>query len=171
MVWRGDQQVAVAEQMLGSLTLAYEDETLQAYRLDKVAAWLDDPGSTTTEDVPLFLGLDWQWEPRETSGYGVMRWLPQDGAGVWAYTPDSRRVLLDVALYSVAGAGALEVWLDGEHVQTIPIAAGTVLRRYTVPLQLPAGRSHITFHTPLEGVQLGGDMRQLTLSVHEIVVR
>jgi hypothetical protein len=171
MVWRGDQQVAVAEQMLGSLTLAYEDETLQAYRLDKVAAWLDDPGSTTTEDVPLFLGLDWQWEPRETSGYGVMRWLPQDGAGVWAYTPDSRRVLLDVALYSVAGAGALEVWLNGEHVQTIPIAAGTVLRRYTVPLQLPAGRSHITFHTPLEGVQLGGDTRRLTLSVHEIVVR
>lgn len=44
---KGEAQVAAARHTLGPLTRVYSDTTLQAYRLDRVAAWLDGPGKTT----------------------------------------------------------------------------------------------------------------------------
>ncbi|NJN66951.1 MAG: hypothetical protein HC884_09705 [Chloroflexaceae bacterium] len=81
-----DRQVAAAQEALGPLTRVYADETLHAYRLDSVAAWLDGPGQTQREEFPLFPGLDERWPTPETDGPGLTRWLPPGGAGVWVFT-------------------------------------------------------------------------------------
>lgn len=169
---RTGEQLATARQTLGPLTEVYRDDELHAYRLDEVATWLDGAGATSLAEVPLFLGPDDRWGEREMSGYGVIRWLPAEGAGLWVYAQHSRRVVLQLSLYSIAGAGPLEIWLNGEHVQTVPIIGDVVLRHYnTGPLQLPAGRSLIELRTPLPGVTpqsrgLGDDVRTLTFGVH-----
>jgi hypothetical protein len=163
-------QLATARQLLGSLTATYSDTHLRAYRLDETAAWLDHAGQSTREPVPLFIGLDRQWEPPEPGGYGNMRWLPPDGAGVWIYTPTPRRVVLDLSLYSIAGSGPLEIRLNGEHIQTITIKQPPIQHEYIGPLlQLPAGRSYLHLHTPLKGVEQTG--RRLTFSIQHIRLR
>lgn len=171
---RAGEQLATARQTLGPLTEVYRDEELQAYRLDEVATWLDGAGATSLAEVPLFLGPDKRWGEREMSGYGIIRWLPAEGAGLWVYAQHPRRVVLQLSLYSIAGAGPLEIWLNGEHVQTVPIAGDVALRQYTTgPLALPAGRSLIEVRTSLPGVTpqsrgLGNDVRALTFGIHRV---
>lgn len=171
---QGIQQAAAARVALGSLSLVYTDTHLHAYRLDEVAAWLDSPDNPPVE-MPLFLGLDERWPPREESSYGVGRWLPNDsaGGGLWTYTPHPRRVVLHVSLYSLPGASPLQIWLNGTHIQTLPIATGQVLRRYSTSFALPAGTSLIELHAPEGGVSpaslgLDDDTRLLSFNIHAV---
>lgn len=167
-------QVAAARQTLGSLTEVYRDTELTAYRLDKTATWLDGEGHDTLESVPLFVGLDQQWEPLEESGYGLIRWLPADGGGMWVYSQQARTVALELSLYSIAGAAPLEVWLNDELLSTIPVAEGLTLRRYSSgPIALPSGRSFLTLRTSASGVTphsvgLGDDTRLLTFGIQRV---
>jgi hypothetical protein len=173
---RDAAQVASARQALGPLTRVYSDTRLQAYRLDRVAAWLDGAGRTQRVAPPLFAGLDRRWEPMEPGPYGLVRWLPPEGAGVWVYTPDARPVVLHLSLYSLPGERPLEVWLNGEHTATLSVAAAITPRTYAVPLHLPAGTSMIELYGRGEGVSpralgLGDDTRPLLFSVQRVEVR
>jgi hypothetical protein len=174
---RATQQVATARHILGPLTHIYSDAALQAYRLDEVAAWLDGPGRTTRREVPLYLGLDLRWQPPEMGGHGLLRWLPPDGGGLWTYTQRPRRVVLELSLYSLPGARPLEIWLNGEMVQTLPIIAGLTPRRYlSSPLSLPPGPNLIELRAPQEGarprdLELGDDPRSLTFAIHRARLR
>ncbi len=181
---QADQQVATARRTLGPLSRVYANESLRAYRLDAVAAWLDGPGQAEREEFPLFPGLDERWPPLEADGPGLTRWLPPDGAGLWVYTPRPRRVALELSLYSLPGARPLELWLNGQHQQTLPIPAGHWLRRYvSAPLPLPAGPSLIELHAPGGGSGIGSDPgppagagasddpRPLSFSIHHIALR
>lgn len=175
---RADQQVAVARKVWGSLTEVYRDSWMQAYRLDEVAAWLDENGNSTSVDVPLYLGLDQQWEAKEAGTYGLSRWLPPDGAGFWVYTPHDRRVVLELFLYSLPGKRPLEIWLNDPDrrqdspLQTVPIRDGLIPRRYTsAPFHLPAGTHRITLYAPMGGISpyelgVGDDKRALSFSIH-----
>jgi hypothetical protein len=157
----------------------YSDTHMQAYRLDAVADWLDGAGRTVREDVPLFLGLDDRWYAAEHSHNrdGVSRWLPPEGAGFWAYTPHPRRAVLDVSLYSLPGRGPLEIWLNGQHVQTLAIAEGHTPRHYlSAPLPLAAGTNMIELRAPEGGIRpseagMGDDTRELSFSVHSARLR
>lgn len=174
-----ERQVEVARQVIGPLTSVYSDTHMQAYRLDAVADWLDGAGRTVREDVPLFLGLDDRWYAAEHSHNrdGVSRWLPPDGAGFWAYTPHPRRAVLDVSLYSLPGRGPLEIWLNGQHVQTLAIAEGHTPRHYlSAPLPLAAGTNMIELRAPEGGIRpseagMGDDTRELSFSVHSARLR
>lgn len=171
---RAAQQTATARQVLGSLTEVYTDSTLHAYRLDDVAQWLDGPGGSETAEIPLFLALDRRWEPLEEDGVGLTRWLPPDGAGVWTYTQRPRRAVLELSLYSLPGERPLELWLNGQLVQTLPIPDGQWVRRYTSsPLDLPVGPSLIELRAPQGGVSpqalgTGNDPRPLSFSIHRL---
>ncbi len=147
---RQAQQVAAARIALGELTLVYADEELQAYRLDEVAAWLDGPGQQERIEAPLFVGLDRasDWRPLEISSYGQTRWLPPQGGGLWTYTQQPRRALLELRLYSLPAARPLEVWLNGRYVQTLPIAGRALRHYFSAPLELPAGPSLIELRDP-----------------------
>jgi hypothetical protein len=175
---RARQQAATAARVFpSSLTRVYADHRLTAYRLDEVASWLDGPGRTTRTEVPLFLGLDLSWPPPEVGRHGRARWLPPQGGGLWTYTQRPRRVVLELSLYSLPGARPLEIWLNGRHVQTLPIPAGLSPRRYTTaPLSLPRGPSLIELHAPAGGASpqtlgLGADTRPLSFSIHHARLR
>jgi hypothetical protein len=174
---RDAAQVASARQALGPLTRVYSDTRLQAYRLDDVAAWLDGPGQTQQVAPPLFVGLDMQWESPEPGPYGLARWLPPEGAGVRTYSARPRRVVLDLMLYSLPGAAPLEIWLNGQHALTLPIAEGMTPRRYlSPPLRLPAGPGYLELRAPqggtsLRALGLGDDTRSLSFSIHHIALR
>jgi hypothetical protein len=169
---RAQSQADTAQRLIGPLTEVYADETLRGYRLDAVAAWLDEEGRTTRAEMPLFVGLDSRWNPLEPDGEELTRWLPPEGAGLWTYTEHSRRVVLVFSLYSRAGARPLDVWLNGRYHHTLPIAAGHRLRCYmSAPLELPAGASVIDLYAPQGGVVQGDDPRSLSFSIHQIDVR
>lgn len=169
---RDDRQIAVAQQVFGPLTQVYADDVLRAYRFEQTAQWLDNEGRTSYAALPLFLALDWRWEPLEPDGDGLSRWLPPDGAGMWTYTEEPQRVVLELSLYSLPGARPLDIWLNGEHVQTLPIPAGLWVRRYlSAPLDLPAGPSLIELRAPQGGVSphelgTGEDTRPLSFRVY-----
>jgi hypothetical protein len=171
------RQVTTARHTLGPLTHVYSDTALQAYRLDEVAAWLDGPGRNTRREVPLYLGLDLRWQPPEMGGHGLLRWLPSDGGGLWTYTQRPRRVVLELSLYSLPGPRPLEIWLNGEMVQTLPIMDGLTPRRYLgSPLSLPPGPNLIELRAPQEGgrprdLGLGDDPRSLTFAIHRVRLR
>lgn len=174
---RAAQQAATARQVLGPLTEVYHDESVSAYRLDEVAPWLDGAGAASTVELPLYLGLDDAWEPPEETRSGLARWLPFGGAGLWTYTQHPRRAVLELTLYSLPGERPLELWLNGQHVQTLPIPAGLTPRRYTSsPLALPAGPSRIELRAPQEGISpravgVGDDTRPLSFSIHHAALR
>jgi hypothetical protein len=177
---RDRQQVAAAREVFGPLTEVYAGADMHAYRLDTLAAWLHGPGTTMREPVPLFLGIGEGWEPLEAGWYGPARWLSpgHNHVGeVWAYTPSQRRVLLDIQLYSLPGARPLEIWLNGEPMVTLPVAAGTTPRHYlTMPFVLPEGASKIELRAPQGGVRprslgIGNDNRRLSFNVQHIEIR
>jgi hypothetical protein len=169
-----DRQISVAGETLSPLTRVYSDTKLQAYELDRVATWLEGPGAVEHEKVPLFLALDERWNPREPDGEALARWLPQEGAGVWAYAQQPRRAALTIALYSFGEGRPLEVWLNGELAQRLPIADGHRVRRYyTSPLPLRAGANLIELRSPMGGISpktrgLGEDTRPLSFCIYQI---
>jgi hypothetical protein len=168
-----EQQVTAARAVLGNLSQVYADDELHAYRLDDMAAWLDGVGRSERVAMPLFLGLDRQsaWYQPEMTRAGWGRWLPPEGGGFSFYTPRARRAVLEVWLDSLPGARPLELWLNGRHVQTLPIV-GDGLRRYlSTPLELPAGPGLLELRAPAGGVSpralgLSEDTRLLSFSVH-----
>jgi hypothetical protein len=167
-----------SEEVFGELTSVYSDTMLTAYRIEEMAAWLDDhEGQDARADLPLFVGLRSRWEALEESEYGTYRWMTDDGATLWAYAPTTQRVLFDTLLYSLPGDRSLELWLNGEYVQTIPIAAGRRPRRYlSSPFTLPQGPNTIELRVPEGGVRpktlgQGNDTRNLTLNVQDIALR
>jgi hypothetical protein len=169
---RAARQVEIARALFGALTEVYSDTELRAYRLEGAAGWLDGPGRLERAEMPLFLGLDAQWEPLEPDGERMTRWLPPGGAGLWSYANHPRRAALVLWLYSLPeGTRPLELWLNGHHAQTLPIPGGRMVRRYvSAPLDLLAGPNHIELRAPRGGVVVpgSGDKRLLSCSIHRL---
>jgi hypothetical protein len=170
-------QIEAARQSFGPLTQVYADAELQAFRIDRVADWLDREGREQSVEPPLFAGLDERWQAPERGRFGLSRWLPAGGAGVWAYSQHARHVALDLTLYSLPGERPLELWLNGRPLSTLAIPAGLDPQRYSVgPLELPAGPSLIELRAPGPGASpaslgLGDDQRVLSFSIHRIALR
>jgi hypothetical protein len=155
----------------------YADNEVRVFRIDEVARWLDGPGRDASVEPPLYLGLDERWQPPERGRFGVSRWLPATGAGLWAYSQHPRTVALELTLYSLPGARPLELWLNGRLAQTLPVAAGLNPTRYLAgPFDLPAGPSLFELRAPGSGASpaslgLGNDQRILTFSIHKALLR
>jgi len=168
-------QVAAGRELLGPLSEVYRDETLSAYQLDEVAAWLDNPQRTPAE-LPLFVSFRDTWPRLEQGETGWHRWLPERRSRLWLYSAQPRRVVLEIKAYSLPGARPLEIRLDDELMQTLPIEAGLPLRHYfSAPLELPTGPSTIGLHAPQGGVSpremgIGTDTRELSFSIHLVDV-
>jgi hypothetical protein len=173
-----EQQVSSTQAVLGPLSHFYSDETLHAYSIDSMADWLDGPGKTARVDLPLFLGLDRgsAWEPLELTRSGWGRWLPADGGGFSLYAPESGRAVLELQIDSLPGDRPLQIWLNGRHMQTLPIAGGGKRRYLSAPLALPAGPGLLELRAPQGGVSpqslgLGNDTRLLSFSLHHVQLR
>ena len=165
---RMEQQVAVAQQVVGPLDPVYSDGELQAFRL---------PDATAAQSMPLFLGRDDRWSEPEWQGERVNRWIATSGSGLWTFVPQQRQVSLEVSLYSLPGDRPLEMWLNDQLLMTLPIPAGRDFRRYiSAPFTLPAGTSLITLRAPQGGVSpaslgLGDDQRPLAFKIQRAVLR
>jgi hypothetical protein len=175
---RQARQVATAHTVLGDLRAVYTDDMLEVYEIVSLATWLDGPGQTERVAVPLFVGLDQasDWQPRQTSAYGVSRWLPPVGGALSVYTPRPRPVVLEVRLAPLQAQDTLDIWLNGVPVATTPVT-GPQARSYHIgPLDLPAGPSRIEFRSPNPGASprelgIGSDGRRLAFSVLAIDIR
>jgi hypothetical protein len=163
---RREQQIAVAQELLGPLELVYDGSDFKAYRLPE--------RNVRPERFPLFLGRDDRWpEPEFVDGIAT-RWIDNEGSGLWTYVSEEREVALELWLYSLPGERPLEIWLNDELLMTLPIRAGLEHQRYlTAPFRLPVGTSLISLRAPEGGVSpaslgLGDDQRLLSFNIKEV---
>lgn len=167
-------QADAARELLGKITLVYSDTLLEAYRIEPLAAWLDAAGMQQRVPVPLFIGLERDWQPLEQDG---TRWLVgQSQATVLAYTPQHTLASLDITMSGFTTEQPLEIWLNGQYVQTVAVVAGEVRRYSTAPLALPAGQSSIELRATGTGVApaalgISSDPRPLGVNVQRIAVQ
>ncbi len=167
-------QADAARKLLGAITLVYSDTLLEAYRIEPLAAWLATAGAQTRVPVPLFIGLGRDWQPLEQD---TTRWLlEQSTATVLAYTPQPALVALDITMHSLGTSQPLEIWLNGQYVQTVEVTAGAVRRYRSAPLALPIGASRIELRATGTGVApaalgISSDPRLLVVNVQRIGVQ
>ncbi len=167
-------QHAAAQAILGDLTRVYSDTGLEAYRIEAMAAWLDQQPERVP--LPVFVGLDRDWENLE-DGASPSRWLlGAQTATILAYTPEPARLTLDLTMYALATDQSIEIWLNGAHVQTLNVTADELRRYSTAALALSAGQSRIELRVLGAGtvparLGQGDDPRPLAVNVRGVAVR
>jgi hypothetical protein len=100
---------------------------------------------------------------REHSANGTWRWMANDAA--WSVINTGLQPIvaaLDIELWAYQRARMLELWLGGEHVQSIEVAR--TRHTYRVgPLTMPPGEHALTFHAveaPASASRISRDSRR-----------
>lgn len=161
------QQAGSAEleaALFQGVTPTYEDDILRAYGPIE--------SSSTT---PYWTLADDDWDQTETNPAGVnYRWLNGDQGRLLIYPCGANDVVLRFNAFGYAQPRTLEIAVDGELTQTVPLPQET-LTPIELPLQLHAGENQITLRSvepPISPADRGaaGDNRLLSINVSGVAV-